>query len=123
MKSRIIAFITAGAVAATTLTAPAKADPANDLLRLAIGAAVIGAIVHGANQNNQPQVKVTRGYNDKKKKKRHAHGKNHKPRQCLVRKWTDHGWKKRYDRNCMAHYGWHRHSGNGWHTHNRHAHR
>lgn len=125
MKSQIIAFITAGALATTSLAAPVKADPADDLLRLAIGVAVVGAIVNSANQNDN-KVVVTHGNQGQKHKvKKHKNKKVQrsakKPRQCLVRKWKNGGWKKRYDKNCMAHYGWQRHSGQGWHKHRRQA--
>jgi len=119
MKSRIISMIAAGAVATVGLSAPAKAD--DELLRFIVGAAVIGAIVHSANNGNN--VAVTHGNHHKPKIKKKHRKHAHKPKQCLVRKWTNNGWKKRYDKNCMAHYGWHRHSGQGWHTHRRHAHR
>ncbi len=127
MKTKLIAFVTAGAIAMTGITAaPVQADPADDLARFLIGAAILGIVVNEANKHNtNVTVSTNRGHKaHKPNKRRHANAnQRHKPRQCLRQKWTHNGWKKFYNRRCMADFGWHKHRKNGrWHN-ARHAHR
>lgn len=127
MKTKLVAMITAGAIAVTSLGAvPVQADPADDLARLLFGAAVIGIIVHEANKNKQPAV-VTRNNHKKHKKihrqnkRKHAGHSHKKPRQCLRNRQRPNGtWRTVYGRKCMLNRGWHL-GQNGWYM-PRHAH-
>lgn len=128
MKTKLIAFTTATAIAFSGITAaPAQAGPDEDLIRFLIGAAIVGVVINEANKNNQPVTVTTNNGHYKKKakrkhhKKHHAHKKN-KPRECLRQRWTNHGWKTFYGKRCMINHGWTRHDGLGWHKHRRHAH-
>jgi len=138
MKSKLIALITAGAIATTGISAPAQADPAEDLARILIGAAIIGAIVNSSNNGNtystvtrrshrhQPVVQPPRHRHQpviQPPRRHHTAVNHHKPRQCMVKRHTARGWKKVYRQRCMQRLGWHRHSGLGWHQHRNRAHR
>ena len=126
MKNKLIAITTAAAIALTGITAaPAQAGPNDELARFLFGAAVIGIIVNEANKHNTRVVVTTNKHHKVKKHKKHKKHlvyKSNKPRQCLRQRWTNHGWKKFYNKRCMASKGWVRHDGFGWHTHRRHAH-
>jgi hypothetical protein len=123
MKSKIIAFITASAIATAGLSAPVKAD--ERFVQFLVGAAVLGAIASAANNGN-PRVTVRtnqhhyRPHNVNPRPHRQQRYRQHthvqqKPRQCLRQKWTNNGRKTFYAPNCMRQMGWHRHSGAGWH--------
>ncbi|MFQ5438164.1 MAG: hypothetical protein ACE5DK_04945 [Paracoccaceae bacterium] len=104
MKTKLIAIITAGAIASAGLSAaPAQADAATDLVKFMVGAAFIGAMVNAPNNNTQVVV-TTRAH-------------NHKPRVCLRKRWTNHGWVAFYGRKCMNRHGWHRRNGYWRHHH------
>jgi hypothetical protein len=111
MTRKLIAFVTAGAIATAGLSAPAKADPGQDIARLLIGAAIVGAIINSAN-NGDARVTVTHGNSRPGAGRPHAHRPpvvHHRPtppRQCLVRERTRHGWTERYAPRCMARFGW-----------------
>jgi len=99
MKTKLIALLTAGAIATAGVSAPAQAGPNEDLARFLIGAAIIGMIANSNNNNVtvrrapivQPVTRVHR----------------HKPRTCLRQRWTRDGWIKFYGRHCMLNHGWH----------------
>lgn len=129
MKQQLIAFVTAGAIATTGMSAPVQAGQADELARILMGAVIIGAIAQHANGNTR--VTVSRGthYNHNHRGHRHhvtpprhnraAHAPR-KPLACKIRKHTRNGWVTRYRAKCMQRMGWHRHNGLGWHPRNRH---
>ncbi len=107
MKTKLIALVTAGAIATAGIgAAPAQAGPNDDLARFLIGAAIIGMI---ANSANNPNTYVRR--NPIIQPVTHVH--RHKPRTCLRQKWTSRGWVKFYARRCMLNHGWHK-RGHRW---------
>ncbi len=107
MKTKLITLVAAAAMAVTGFAStPAQAGQNDDFVRFLVGVAVLGAIANSANQNSRVTVS-SGGY---------AHQHNHLPRQCLRKRWTNNGWKKYYDRQCMHQRGWHVHGGQ-WHRH------
>jgi hypothetical protein len=120
MKTQLIAFTTAAAIALTSLgSAPAQASPEDNLVKFLVGAAIIGTIVNEVNKNKQPVVNKHRHqYKPKPKQPRRyqAHYQQ-KPRKCLRQRMTNNGWKTFYAKRCMINKGWERHNGRGWHTH------
>jgi len=133
MKKQLIAFITAASVASVTLSAPAKADPGRNLANILLGVIVLGAIASSVNEGNaHVTVQPNRRHDVHNNQRQNTHRKNthrqkthraQKPRHCLERVHTRHGWKKRYDRRCMKRHGWHFERGHGWVKNRRHGHR
>ena len=91
--SNFIAITVSGAIALSAVATPVSgASDGDRLAQLLFGAAAIGAIAHVVHKD--------------KKKRRHQEAarrqhyepkpvyQNHKPRTCLRKKWTNHGWKK-----------------------------
>ena len=112
MTRKLIALATAAAIATTGFSAPARAGSAEDLARLLVGVAIIGAIANAANDSSA-NVTVTHGHSrppvvhhNNPRPPAHAH-RAQPPRQCLVRERTRHGWVERYAPRCMARLGWH----------------
>lgn len=109
MKTKMIALVTAGAIAISGISATtAQANPNQDLFNFIAGAAFLAIVAQGIN-NSQPT--TTR---------RHNHGsrqqpvvQRHRPPQnCLRQRNTAHGWKKFYAHRCLekvGYYGQHRH--------------
>lgn len=118
MKTRIIAITTAIAIASMGLSAPARANNADELARILFGAAIIGALVHTAN--NPPRATVT--YGPPRGHYRPVHVTPQKPRQCLRREYTRRGWVNRFAPRCMANMGWTRNGAGRW-VPTRHAYR
>lgn len=122
MKTKLLAFITAGAIAVTGIT-PAQAGPNDDLVKFLVGATIIGVLVNEANKANQAATVTRRApakvhrHPPKPKVVRHAAYYPRKPNQCLRQRWTEYGWKTYYAKNCMKNRGWRRHDGLGWHKH------
>jgi hypothetical protein len=126
MKTKLIAIVTAGAIAMTSITAaPVQADQADDLARFLIGAAILGIVVNEVNKSNTNATVTTNRRHKvyKPNNRRHVKANQNKPRRCLRQRWTNHGWKKFYAKRCMQDFGWHKHQKNGrWHN-GRQAHR
>lgn len=145
MKRNLISLVTAAAIATAGLTAaPAQADPAEDLVKLLIGAAIIGAVIDSTNNGNS-RVTVTQGNtrpyashrNNGHGNYRHnghrTHGHNNNghrynghrqvqlPQQCVVYEHTRRGWIETYKPRCMARFGFEWRHGR-W-VYNRHARR
>lgn len=145
MKRNLISLVTAAAIATAGMTAaPAQADPAEDLVKLLIGAAIIGAVIDSTNNGNS-RVTVTHGntrpYVSHRNSNRHRHGshshshngRNHNghrhnghrqvqlPQQCVVYEHTRRGWVETYKPRCMARFGFEWRHGR-W-VYNRHARR
>ena len=124
MKTRIIAITTAIAIASMGLSAPARANNADELARILIGAAIIGALVHTAN--NPPRATVTygppRGYYRPTVPPRPAYVTPQMPRQCMRREYTRRGWVNRFAPRCMADMGWTKNGAGRW-VPTRHAYR
>lgn len=127
MKTKLIAIVSAIAFATTGLaTAPAQADDANNIVRFLVGAAVIGAIVNAANQNNrrtyarsdefEPEYRqrYRQNYRTVPVQRQHiVKRRGNKPNTCLFQRWTQRGWKTFYGRRCMTRLGWNR-DNRGW---------
>ena len=118
MKSKLLAYVTMGAIATAGL-APAQARAGGDdgLVRFLVGATIIGILVNEANKANRAKQPHPHPKQVKPRPVRHAAVYPRKPNQCLRQRWTEYGWKTYYARNCMQNRGWHRHDGLGWHKH------
>jgi hypothetical protein len=132
MKTKLLAFVTAGAIATSGLTVTsAQAGPNDDLVKFLVGAAIIGAIASEANKAQKKQ-KVTRAPVHRphraqvqrphrpqvQQPHRQVRVSYNKPNTCLRQRWTQNGWKTFYAKQCMITRGWERHDGIGWHKHN-----
>ncbi len=112
MKTKLIAMVTAAAIASAGLVgaSPAKAGPNDQLARFLVGAVALGILADSVNRANarervvvtrrvviQPRRQVVRVYRGK-------------PRQCLAQRWSPRyaGWVSFYRPNCMRRLGWHR---------------
>ncbi len=116
MKTKLIALMAALAFATTGLaSAPARASEADNLVKLLVGVAVVGALVNAANQNNR-RATVTRRYTPApvyQPTRHYVRVRDNKPNNCLLQRWTARGWKTFYGRNCMRRLGWNR-DRRGW---------
>jgi hypothetical protein len=119
MKTQVIAFTTAAAIALTSLTAaPAQASPEDNLVKFLVGAAIIGAIVNEANKSNA----TTQQHNTYKKPRPHKHRQTAfvtrgKPAVCKRSAYGKNGLKVWFRKSCMAKRGWEKHGNGVWHTH------
>ncbi len=147
MKRNLISLVTAAAIATAGISAtPAQADPAEDLVKLLIGAAIIGAVIDSTNNGNS-RVTVTHGNtrpyashrnnnghrnyghnNNGHRNYGHNNGHRHNghrqvqlPQQCVVYEHTRRGWIETYKPRCMARFGFEWRHGR-W-VPGRHAHR
>ena len=97
-KSTYISAIIAGALALTSsLSAPASAGADSEqLTRYLLGAAAIAAIAHASKKHRQEAPAASYdAYNS------HVSYKSSKPRSCLRKKYTNHGWKTFYSKHCL----------------------
>ena len=108
VRNIIIGGAAAFAIAAAPLATP-KAQASDKFDGLAIGilaAALIGIAAHEHKKSKREKVITHRNtpkvvYNQHHKKK-HVHRTNRKPKRCLRKKWTNHGWKTYYGKSCLA---------------------
>lgn len=118
MKSKLLAFVTIGAIATAGLApAPARAGGDDGLVKFLVGATIIGILVNEANKANQAPPPHVHPKRTQPRVVRHAAYYPRKPNQCLRQRWTEYGWKTYYAKNCMKNRGWRRHDGLGWHKH------
>jgi len=117
---KMVALVTAAAIATASLSAaPTQASEADNFVKFIVGAAVVGALVNAANQNNRhAPVRVTRRYTPVPQPvyqpTRHVvRARDHKPKRCLFQRWTRRGWKQFHGRKCMIRRGWSR-DNRGW---------
>jgi len=98
MKSKIIALVAAGAIAASGLaTTTAQADALRNIVGAAIGIAAAAAIVKSVNGN---QVVVQR---QAPARVVYLHDL---PESCARREMSSTGWVRFYDGRCMQRHGW-----------------
>ena len=119
MKTKFIAYITAGAIAFTGVSAPAaQAGSGGELARFLVGVGVIAIIANEVNKNQNRRVATPPAATPPRDHRRHPHPPrrvvhNPKPPQtCLRQRLEDHGWKKYYSHRCLERQGWtgsHRH--------------
>ncbi|NOX74009.1 MAG: hypothetical protein GXP03_10450 [Alphaproteobacteria bacterium] len=120
MKTQLIAFTTATAIALTGLSAaPAQASPEDNLVKFLVGAVIIGAIVNEVNRNNTATVKPHTHYKrTNPTPRRHtAFVTRGKPAACKRSAYGKHGLKVWFRKSCMAKRGWEKHGNGVWHTH------
>jgi len=112
MKTKLIAMVTAAAIASTGLVGatPAKAGPNEELARFLVGAVALGILVDAANRANaRERVVVTRRVVTQPRRKVVRVYRN-KPRQCQAQRWSPRydAWVTFYRPNCMRRLGWKR---------------
>ena len=120
MKTKIIAIVTASAIATAGISAPARADSNEDFARFLLGAAFIGILANAANNNTKVTVKP-RPHRPVVHVVKPTHVHAQKPRQCVRRQHTRQGWVTYFGARCMNQLGWHKERGQ-W-VRDRHAHR
>jgi len=110
MKTKFIAYVTAGAIAVTGMTAPSvQAGPNDDLFNFIAGATLLAIIASGVQNSAKPQATQSTQHRHKRHH-RVAHRKP--PKKCLRQRYTDYGWKKFYSHRCLQKHGYrghHRH--------------
>lgn len=125
--SNLIAIAVSGAIALTAAATPASAASDGDrLAQILFGAAAIGAIAHVVHKDKKKRRQREAARNNHYKPQ--PVYQNHKPRTCLRKKYTNHGWKTFYSRKCLKQHGYgqqvhnnhntHSHGGYNQHTHN-----
>jgi hypothetical protein len=107
MKTKIIALVTAGAIAATGLTpTTAYADKGRDAIGLIIGLAALAAIADAANNGNTRVTVSNRNSHRHYTPPRPVIVAPALPRQCLRDRHTRKGWVRVYGKRCMNRFGW-----------------
>lgn len=119
--TKFIGAILAGSIAITSaFAAPVAASSRTDnLAKILLGAAAIGLVVHNVKKNKRARrTNVTRQDHYRPHQPRVRHH-NYKPKTCLRKKYTNHGWKTFYSQRCLAK---HRHNQSDGYarTHDRH---
>lgn len=101
--TKFIGAVLAGSIAITSaFTAPVAASGRNgDLAKILLGAAAIGLVVHTVKKNKKRRNSVARQDHYRPHQQRARHH-NYKPKTCLRKKYTNHGWKTFYSQKCLA---------------------
>lgn len=108
---KFVSAVVAGSIALTAgFSAPAAAGADSEqLARILLGAVAVGAIAHQVNKNSRSRETVVH-HNDYQSYRPRVEHHNHRPKTCLRRKYTGHGWKTFYSSRCLEQ---HRHRRNG----------
>jgi len=110
--SKFTGAIVAGAIAITSVfTVPAAAaSDSNRLATILLGAAAVGLVVHTVKKNKKSHATVVSHNAYKSHKPRVAYNR-HRPKSCLRKKYTNHGWKTFYSRKCLEQHRKHNNHG------------
>ncbi len=119
--SNFTGALVAGAIALTAaFTSPvAAASDGERLARILLGAAAVGLVAHKVRKNKKRREEVSKNYRYDSREYRSGHG-NHRPKTCLRKKYTGHGWKTFYSQRCLAKHRAHRYDSYDNHRHDRH---
>ena len=119
--SKFVSAIVAGSIAISAgFAAPAFAGAdRNQLARILLGAVAVGAIAHQVNKNKKSREAVVHHNQYKPHQPRVVYDR-HRPRTCLRKKYTQHGWKTFYSQKCLKQHR-NRHGDRDWnHNHKHH---
>ena len=123
--SKFTGAIVAGAIAITSAFAtPASAASDGDrLATILLGAAAVGLAVHTIKKKKKEKSHATVArHNAYRPRDSRAVYNQHRPKNCLRKKYTNHGWETYYSRKCLKnHRNRHNHgySEANHHNHNR----
>lgn len=108
--SNFTGALIAGAIAITTVFAApvAAANNGNRLARIVLGAAAVSLVAHKVRKEKTYRREVSRRNTREYRNNRTRHHDN-RPKTCLRKKYTDHGWKTYYSRRCLSKHRKHRH--------------
>ena len=113
--SKFTGVVIAGSIAPTSaFTTPVQAGSRGDkLATIILGAAAVGLVAHSIHKNKKSRANVTQydQYGAYRPNKPRAHHNSHRPRKCLRKKYTNHGWKTFYSRRYLEQHRTHRHGG------------
>ncbi len=100
--SKFTGAIVAGAIAITSAfaTPAAAASDGNRLATILLGAAAVGLVVHTVKKNKKSRATVV-SHNAYRSRGSHTIYNQHRPKNCLRKKYTNHGWKTYYSRKCL----------------------
>ncbi len=118
--TKFIGAVLAGSIAITSaFAAPVAASSRTDnLAKILLGAAAVGLVVHSANKNKRARrANVARQDHYAPRQPRVRYREN-RPKTCLRKRYTNHGWKTFYSQRCLAKHR-HNHNGGYAHTHDR----
>jgi hypothetical protein len=117
--SNFTGALVAGAIAISAgFASPvAAANDSERLARIVLGAAAVGLVAHKIRKNKKRRAEVSR-QNTYRYRDDHSGYHNNRPRTCLRKKYTGHGWKTYYSRKCLAQHRGHRRDHYDNHRHN-----
>ena len=100
--SKFTSAIVAGAIAITSAfaTPASAASDGNRLATILLGAAAVGLAVHTIKKNKKSHATVAR-HNAYRPREQRAVYNQHRAKNCLRKKYTNHGWKTFYSRKCL----------------------
>jgi hypothetical protein len=111
--TNFIGAVLAGSIAITSIfAAPVAASSRNgDLAKVLLGAAAIGLVAYSVKKNKKRRNNVAKqDYYRPQPYRQRARHYNYKPKTCLRKRYTNHGWKTFYSQRCLAN---HRNNRNG----------
>lgn len=127
--SKFTCAVIAGSIALTSAftTAVQAGGRGDKLATILLGAAAVGLVAHTIHKNKKSRAKVTQydHYDAYRPNKPRVRYNDHRPRTCLRKKYTNHGWKTFYSRKCLEQHRVRRNSGYAGahgHNHNRYNH-
>jgi hypothetical protein len=111
--SNFTGVIVASAIATSAIfaTPVAAASDGDRLARIVLGAAVVGLVAHKIHKNKKHRKEVSRDYR--------YDDRDYRPKRCLRKKYTRHGWKTFYSQRCLAKHRAHRNDYYDNHRHDR----